>query len=774
MKGLMQKVGVEAVVEGLGAFISDMGSINRSMDQLRPQGTLLQRMFEGVGEGLRSFGREVLNVAEVALGVLLARAIEFVISNLKELISATIQAGAEFQIMSLRLNRLNFNDIVESGADYVNAMDAAKLATKEQLNWIQKLAIQTPYDAADISNVYTMARAYGFADDMARDLTVTVTDFTSSMGLGDIEMRRILKNFGQMTQLGKITQRELNDLAVGALVPVNDVLARMRENTGLQGAAFDKLKTSGDGVNEFFKAFSQIVEERAGGAAADMARTFSGATANAKDFIQSLLGMNVVMPVLSAVGGRIADFVTELTKEKNWDGLTKAADRVGSHMSLLVEDVMGLLPSTESLAGNITNALNGVADWIATHHTDIVDFFKGIGTTIQTKVVPFIMKIVDGFNTIKDWVTSNKELIGKFFETLGEIIATVFENLTGGKIPTGGGLEGFLQAVTDFMAYVIANKDVIAEWATKLFEAFLAAQAIGTVLNIVMGVIIAIVAPILAFLAILTGLVGVWTILGPLLLAVGGFIVTVLVPAILIAGVIFLGLVAIVAIVLGAFYLLREALIQNQTAIVEFAVNAIAKFTEFKDQVVAKFEELKTMATAKFEEFKTNVMSKLAELGAYIKGRVDYIKFLFTDAPWGRIGRDIIEGVTRGVIHAVSSLVAAVVRAVNQAFDAAMGAIGAHSPSRLFMQVGDFAMQGMAKGITDTAHLAVGAMKEAVSAMAMPALGVPAVVQKYAVGMGPSVNSNTTTTNNFNLTVNSGAPTEPILQDYNMMQSLVQ
>lgn len=436
----MQKIGVEAVVEGLGAFISDVGAINRSMDQLRPQGTLLQRMFEGVGEGLRAFGREVLNVAEVALGVLLARAVEFVIEKLKALIGATIEAGAAFQTMSLRLTRLNFNSIIESGADYVDAMDAAKKATQEQLEWIQKLAIQTPYDAQDIADVFTLARSYGFAADAAQGLTEDITDFAAGMGLGNTEIRRIIVNFGQMVQQGKVTQREMNDLARGAFVPVNDVLKRMQEQTGLTGKAFDDFKVTGEGVQAFFTAFSSLVEERFQGAAQDMARTFQGATANAQDFIKSLLGMNVVMPVLSVVGGRIADLVNSLTDEKNWEGLTAAASRVGEAFSGVVADLLGLLPSTEALAGQITDGLNGIADWVNAHRTDIVNFFKGIGTTIQTKVVPFIMKIVDGFNTIKDWVTSNQELIGKFFSTLGEIVATVFENLTGGEIPTGGGL----------------------------------------------------------------------------------------------------------------------------------------------------------------------------------------------------------------------------------------------------------------------------------------------------------------------------------------------
>src|SRR5688572_22511169 len=146
----MQKVGVEAVVEGLSAFIRDTRRMNDALDKIRPQGTLLTRMFSGVTDAMGSFGREILNVAEHALGHLLSEAIQFVIQKLGELISATIEAGAEFQTMELRLNRLNFNSLVESGDTYKQALKAATEVTKEQLHWIQKLAITTPYDAQDV------------------------------------------------------------------------------------------------------------------------------------------------------------------------------------------------------------------------------------------------------------------------------------------------------------------------------------------------------------------------------------------------------------------------------------------------------------------------------------------------------------------------------------------------------------------------------------------------------------------------------------------------
>lgn len=771
----MQKVGVEAVVEGLGAFIGDMGSINRALDQLRPQGTLLQRMFEGVTGALGSFGREILNVIEFALGHLLADAIQFVIRKLGELITATIDAGAAFQTMSLRLNRLNLNSAISSGLEYTDAMKQATEATQEQLQWIQKLAVATPYDFQDIANVFTLARSYGFTSEAAQGLTEDITDFAAGMGLGNVEIQRIIVNFGQMVQQGKVTQRELNDLARGAFVPVNDVLLKMQEQTGLTGGAFDDFRKTGEGVQAFFTAFSSLVEERFLGAAQDMARTFQGATDNAQDFVKSILGFNVVKPVLDVIGGKIADVLSGLTDERNFDMINNSAKRLGLAFSRLLGDLLGGEGlDTDNIADAIVKGLDKITTWINTHGKDVKKFFQDIGTFIQTKVIPFVEDLVDKFNLIKDWVTTNKPTIDEFFSTLGEIISTVFENLTGEKVPTGGGLEGFLEGVTTFMQFVIDNKDKIAEWVTLIAQVVFWFQVGATIVSFFLGVIISIIGPILAFAAILAGLIGIWTVLGGIIAAVATFIVSVLIPGILIGGAIFLGLIAIVAMVIATLFSLYLTFQFVKANIDEWVAGAVSAFMLFRDQAVTVFTEFKDLMIAKFQEFVEGVREKMVEFVAYIRDRISYIVSLFLNAPWGRIGRDIIEGVAVGVRKAAIALANEVAKAVENAYNAALRAAGISSPSRLFMDIGDYAMQGMAKGIRDNTILAVSAMQDAVKALAMPAVGVPAMVQQYSVGMGPTVSSNITTTNNFSLTVNSGAPTEPIIQDYNMMQSLVQ
>lgn len=468
----METVGVEAIVKGLTSFLGDIRRINSGLDSIRPQATLLQKAFGGVRDFLANMGRELLNIVEFTLGSLLADAINFVITKIGELVRATLDAGMEFQALELRLNRLNFNDLIESGSDYNDATrDSIKL-TKEQLEWLQKLAAQTPYDNTDISNIFTLARSYGFASDKAQGITEDVANFAAGMGLGNTEIERIIVNFGQMVQLGQVTQRELNDLARGSFVPVNDVLKEMQKQTGLQGAEFDDFLKTTEGVDAFMKAFSTTVETRFAGAADAMARTFGAASANALDIVKSIGGLNIVKPILDTVGAKIAEFVDQFTKDpERWDRIVDAATRVGDAIVNIIDDLFGLLPSTEGIADGMISALEGVADWLTDNREEIVDFFIGVGDSIKNDIIPFI----------------RDELI---------------------------------PAVQTFVQFLIDHKTEILEWGGLLLKLFIAFQLLTTGMNIVSNVMISLASFILSLIAVFSTF--------STALKIGGFLIRVL------------------------------------------------------------------------------------------------------------------------------------------------------------------------------------------------------------------------------------------------------
>lgn len=65
-----------------------------------------------------------------------------------------------------------------------------------------------------------------------------------------------------------------------------------------------------------------------------------------------------------------------------------------------------------------------------------------------------------------------------------------------------------------------------------------------------------------------------------------------------------------------------------------------------------------------------------------------------------QVGRDLMQGLANGIGGAVDAVRKAIGDAIGGAIDFAKNLLGIHSPSRVFMEIGDFTAQGMAVGIT--------------------------------------------------------------------------
>lgn len=708
----MEKIGVEAIVKGLNSFLGDMGKMDKAVGGFGQSATLLQKTLSGLGNFISGVFQSGLRILEYTLGNLLAGAIRKVIDFVGELISATIEAGSEFQKLDLRLQRLNINELVSSGMSYVDATKQAIEVTKEQLDWLQKLAVTTPYDNTDIANIFTLARSYGFAGKAAQDMTEDITNFSSGMGLGNVEMDRIIVNFGQMVQLGKVTQRELNDLARGSFVPVNDVLKIMQKETGKSGDEFEEFLKTVEGVDAFMKAFSTLVEERFAGAAIAMARTFEGASNNAKDLVKSIFGLNVVRPVLDVVGGKIADLINAFTENGRWEKVVGIAKEFGIVLSDIVSKVLNF-GDAGSFADKIIDQFALVVDWVKTHETDILNFFGGIGEVIKSVRDWIEESVIPAFNKIYDWTTENGPLIKEFFTTLGDIVSEVFQSITSqpGK-PAGEG--GILESITKFMQFVVDNKDEITKWVKMLWSVFIVWQVLSTIFNIVVGVMTFLITTVL-------GLAAAWLVLAPVVAAIVsglGALLPIIAPIILAIGV----------------FIVWLKIMQFNLTILKATVLSFVESVRVGMQV-----------------FLLVVSTTIGKVMA-----------AFYNNDWAGVGKAIIDGIIIGIGTMVGVLVTAARNAALAAFNAAKKALGIKSPSTLFMEIGEFSMKGMAQGIDKFAGLANAAMSNAASQMAMSAMIMP-----------QATNNSYQTNNNFNLQVNSNAQKEPVIQDFNMMQSLV-
>lgn len=84
-------------------------------------------------------------------------------------------------------------------------------------------------------------------------------------------------------------------------------------------------------------------------------------------------------------------------------------------------------------------------------------------------------------------------------------------------------------------------------------------------------------------------------------------------------------------------------------------------------------------------------------------------------------GVNLIQGLVNGIKSMIGSAVSAVASVASKVVSAAKGALGIHSPSTVFAEIGGYLVQGFANGITDSSSLASGATssmaKTAISAM---------------------------------------------------------
>lgn len=706
----LKEVGVEAVVKGLTDFLGSMDKMDASVKKFGSSGGILEGILSSVGSAVKGLASGAIRTLEYAMGDLLSAAIQKVIGELRDLISTALESTTEFQKMEVRLNRLNFNTAISSGEDFTKAMSDATKQTQEQLLWTIKLGAATPFDSKDVANTFTLARSYGFAADEAKTLTERITDFTSGMGLGNDTIEKVITNLGQMKQAGKITGTELRDLARGAFVPINDVLDLTAKNLGITREELDNLRREGKASAEsFITAFEQLVEQRFSGAAQDMNKVLAVSTENVREMARSFLSFNIIKPIFEKISSFVADF--QQTLSQRFDDIWTTTKRIGQTIVQVLDQIFGGV-SGKQFADKLISGLVDFSNWLAIHKGDIVNFFIGIKDAIIGVAQWVANTLIPAFQRIGDWIGENDQLIKDFGKALGEIALDVFDI----KLPSGGDiLGGILEAVKGFMQYVIDNKKTIADFVVSLRNIALAALAISIAIETLIKIVTAIVGVFLFA-------VSVFTLVSGILKIVWG------------------GIVLLISI-LGSPLILAILAVIAQIYIWIFAWNLLKG--EFLGVVSA-------------------VQQGIQQLVANFTNMVSNVRSAFARGDWVGVGRSIIYGIASGVSSAVYTLVNAAVYAARAAYNAARSALGIRSPSTLFMEIGKFSMEGMAKGIESFAGIAADSMNRAVNSIAMGAMGA----------MGNVVTTNNNNTNNYNLNIQTSAQTEPIVEDFNMLQSM--
>lgn len=231
-----------------------------------------------------SAGSVITGALGYALGTVVTQAASAAVSAIGNFISSGIESVGMLQRMQIMLESMAARELVASGAfsDIASAMGSVGPIADMLLQKLQALALASPFQYEDIVNVFRLNMAFGATAESALSVTQAILDMAAAMGLSGSSLERIVYNFSQMQMIGKISARDIRDLAMAGV----DLAAVLREQLGMSidevNAALEKGTLTMKDVTDAFVAFSQA---NFAGAAERMSLTLQGLGSSFKDLM---------------------------------------------------------------------------------------------------------------------------------------------------------------------------------------------------------------------------------------------------------------------------------------------------------------------------------------------------------------------------------------------------------------------------------------------------------------------------------------------------------
>jgi len=435
--------------------------------------------------------------------------------------------------------------------------------------------------------------------------------------------------------------------------------------------------------------------------------------------------------------GIFADLIT-FAKEKIPAALETLVafftDRVAPKLAELWTNLKPVLSKVwEFIVTKVLPAIGTLADWLATNLPPAID---AVVTWVTTKLIPALgdvwrwlqEKVPAAFNTVKTFilekfipaVTGIWEAIKPTFDSIISFLETyvlpVFQNLFGGGAEGGNPLQPFIDGILSLKAKLPQPiQDILDQWA-RFVTAFI--ENIG---------------PMLAGLGFFVNYIAqtFGPTIGRIISAVAS-VIALLFQKGSVGLEKFGGLFASIGLVIGGALSLIVATIENALVIVATVVEVIANL--LRGDLSGAFDAAIQGIVTFFNNAFALVGTNLEEVAGIWQKNIEMLATIISEV-WDRIVGTVKTKITE-FADAVSTGVQNLVSGVKDL-------LGIHSPSKVFQQIGQDIVNGLQAGM---------AMQPATAAV--------------------TNNSSVSTTNNFNLTVNSASPAEPVAQDFAMLQAL--
>ena len=756
----LPKVGVQLVVEGLSSYLS---GLNRGAQAVSDFGRTVSSQ-----EGRISAFREVVIGAFRQIGALGVNTLTSAASSLVSLGQSGFQVVASYEMMAKSLEALAARELIRTGTaqNMAEAMALAGDIARQNIDWLERLAIVSPYQAEDIAGAYRLGAALGFSTEQLKELISRTVDWGSATGQSGAAVERVMLALGQMWTKGKATGEEMLQL-IEAGVPAWEYLAGALGTTTQQAQelvskglipADYAIQAISDGLNRDFQGAAEASSTTLQGLTSSLSdlatRVLRSAMTPALRAVQpylvqlvDLLGSPELLGTVEGLGrvlGDITRSVIEFTA-----GIITADDPTRKFIEVLTQIhpvlgtiaegvVAGLVSLSEVATSQLLPGLSSISEAVST----VVNYFLELavgGDTARTSLSSLptpVQAIVKSFGEIVSWA---RNTIGVFLESSDahQAWAGVVNRASSTVMTVIGALGQYVQTVFSLIQEFISrhgadiSRVLVTAWQTiseiiqtalliiqTIIKAVLPAvtgfiqdnqetilQIIKTVWDTISGVILAALTAIRGILtAILRALQGDWQGAWDVLSSTTRDVINQL-------GSILNGLKPLAEAALRAA---GNALYQ----VWQSATNSIKQLaSDFVSSLVATITGLQSSLVSAFQQV--------------IDGAKQVWNGFVSDAR--SIGSRLIDGVTQGVRDAAGRLVQEAQRAIQGALDSVQSALGIRSPSQYAAEeIGDPIAQGIALGILRSRATIENALR-GVSVTAVTMSRPPIVVQQSSV-----------------------------------------
>lgn len=181
----------------------------------------------------------------------------------------------------------------------------------------------------------------------------------------------------------------------------------------------------------------------------------------------------------------------------------------------------------------------------------------------------------------------------------------------------------------------------------------------------------------------------------------------------------------------GQFSFLKSAVSSSMSS-AESDVNS--KTNSIKSKITSNTNSAATGAQNNFKKINTAANSNLSSAESRVNSSVQNIRNSFTSQNWSSVGSNAMEGIKGGLMSMVSNLASAAASAAKSMLDAAKGALGISSPSKVFEEeVGFFIPSGVASGVEKKTPVMIRSAQESVDTM-MESIRLPSPAEYASFG----------------------------------------